>query len=221
LTPDSLASSITATLADPAVAKRAADVQAMLEPDKGVKAAVDLISRFMQRPWDRTAMQILPRREGDLEMLEGSLFKTWTRYKMVLKDHCLEYHRYLPTGLHDPVVLGTMLLADGNACDYIDSAGHQQYCLEIKDSSGKRLGVCASASSREKDAWIQAINEVAASWETKTGTETSWSTNMSCRVKDADVDESGNIMAKSSKSKTIEDTMNVKKSGGGRAKVKS
>ena len=219
LTPDSLASSITATLADPAVAKRAADVQAMLEPDKGVKAAVDLISRFMQRPWDRTAMQILPRREGDLEILEGSLFKTWTRYKMVLKDHCLEYHRYLPTGLHDPVVLGTMLLADGNASDYIDSAGHQQYCLEIKDSSGKRLGVCASASSREKDAWIQAINEVAASWETKTGTETSWSTNMSCRVKDADVDEAGNIMAKSSKSKTIEDTMNVKKSGGGRAKV--
>ena len=53
---------------------------------------------------DRTAMQILPRREGDLEMLEGGMFKSWTRYKFVLKDHCLEYHRYLPTGLHEYVI---------------------------------------------------------------------------------------------------------------------
>jgi len=49
-------------------------------------------------------MQILPRREGDLEMLEGGMFKSWTRYKFVLKDHCLEYHRYLPTGLHEYVI---------------------------------------------------------------------------------------------------------------------
>jgi hypothetical protein len=79
LTPDALASAITATLADPAVRKRASEVQSMLAPDNGVHAAVDLISRFMQRPWDRTAMQILPRREGDLDMLEGGMFKTWNR----------------------------------------------------------------------------------------------------------------------------------------------
>ncbi len=48
--------------------------------------------------------QILPRREGDLEMQEGGVFKSWNRYKFVLKDHCLEFHRYLPTGLHDPKV---------------------------------------------------------------------------------------------------------------------
>ena len=29
-------------------------------------------------------------------------------------------------GLHDPVVLKTLLIADGDAVDYIDSAGHQQ-----------------------------------------------------------------------------------------------
>jgi UDP:flavonoid glycosyltransferase YjiC (YdhE family) len=58
LTPDSLASAITATLADPAVRKRASEVQSLLAPDNGVHAAVDLISRFMQRPWDRTAMQV-------------------------------------------------------------------------------------------------------------------------------------------------------------------
>ena len=28
------------------------------------------------------------------------------RYKFVLKDHSLEFHRYLPTGLHDPQVTG-------------------------------------------------------------------------------------------------------------------
>ena len=31
-------------------------------------------------------------------------------------------------GLHDPVVLKTLLIADGDAVDYIDSAGHQQVC---------------------------------------------------------------------------------------------
>jgi len=139
------------------------------------------------------------------------MFKSWNRYKFVLKDHCLEYHRYLPTGLHDPVVLGTFLIADGDAVDYIDSAGHQQFCLEIKDAKGKRLGVCGATSSREKDAWMNAIKEVAASWETARGSEQSWSTNLSSRRQDAEVDESGNITTKASKNRTIEDTMKSSK----------
>jgi len=220
LTPDSLASAITATLADSSVRKRASEVQSMLSSDNGVHAAVDLISRFMQRPWDRHHMQILPRREGDLEMLEGGMFKAWNRYKFVLKDHCLEYHRYLPTGLHDPSVLGTLLIAEGDAMDFIDSAGHQQYCLEIKDSKGKRLAVCAATSSREKDAWINAVKEVALTWETARGAEQSWSTNMSNRMKDAEIDESGNISTKSSKNRTIEDTVQNSKSTSSKSKVK-
>ena len=51
----------------------------MLSKENGTHNGVDFISRFMQRPWDRTAMQILPRREGDLEMQEGSMFKAWSR----------------------------------------------------------------------------------------------------------------------------------------------
>ena len=43
--------------------------------------------------------------------------------------------------MHSPSVLGTLLIADGKASDFIDSAGHQQYCLEIKDGKGKRLAV--------------------------------------------------------------------------------
>lgn len=62
----------------------------------------------------------------------------------------------------------------------------------------------------------QAIKEVANSWETARGTEVSWSTNLSSRTRDADVDESGNITTKASKNRTIEDTMNTSKKAGGR-----
>ena len=99
LTPDSLASAITATLADPAVRKRASEVQSMLAPDNGVHAAVDLISRFMQRPWDRTAMQILPRREGDLDMLEGGMFKTWNRCVMCVSIYGYMYVKFFCRGV--------------------------------------------------------------------------------------------------------------------------
>lgn len=61
----------------------------MLSKENGTLNGVDFISRFMQRPWDRTAMQILPRREGDLEMQEGSLFKTWTRCESFCKPSTL------------------------------------------------------------------------------------------------------------------------------------
>lgn len=53
------------------------------------------------------------------------------RYKFVLKDHCLEYHRYLPTGLHDPKVLGTLLIADTEAREFVDTAG-QGNTFEIR-----------------------------------------------------------------------------------------
>lgn len=118
----------------------------MLSKENGTHNGVDFISRFMQRPWDRTAMQILPRREGDLEMCEGSLFKAWTRYKFVLKDHCLEYHRYLPTGLHDPKVLGTMLIADTEAREFVDTTG-QGNTFEVRSLISHLSSVSAAPSS--------------------------------------------------------------------------
>lgn len=162
----------------------------MLSKENGTLNGVDFISRFMQRPWDRTAMQILPRREGDLEMQEGSLFKAWTRYKFVLKDHCLEYHRYLPTGLHDPKVLGTLLIADTEAREFVDTAG-QGNTFEIRDKNGKTMVQLSAGSPREMHAWIQALKDVSTSWEVDAGTEISWSTGMASKLRDAERDESG------------------------------
>mmetsp|Transcript_42859 Transcript_42859/g.67195 ORF Transcript_42859/g.67195 Transcript_42859/m.67195 type:complete len:193 (-) Transcript_42859:2500-3078(-) len=166
--------------------KRAKELQKILNDENGVHTTVDLISRFMQRPWDRTAMQILPRREGDLEMQEGTMFKSWNRYKFVLKDHCLEFHRYLPTGLHDPVVMGSYVIADADVSEFKDSSGYQQHALEIKDKKGKKLVTLGASNAREQDAWIQALKDVASSWEVASGTSTSWSTVMSNKLMNAD-----------------------------------
>jgi len=72
----------------------------------------------------------------------------------VLKDHCLEYHRYLPTGLHDPKVLGTLLIADTEAREFVDTAG-QGNTFEIRDKNGKTMAQLSAGSPREMHAWIQ------------------------------------------------------------------
>ncbi|EKX52738.1 hypothetical protein GUITHDRAFT_161273 [Guillardia theta CCMP2712] len=206
LSGDALASAITAALANGELSQRAKEVQKMLNSDNGVHQAVDLISRFMQRPWDRTAMQILPRREGDLEMQEGKVFKTWTRYKFVLKDHCLEYHRYLPTGLHDPQVMATFLIPDAEIVEHSDASGQQQFCIEIKDSKGKRMALLAATNAREQDSWIQALKDVSASWETGANVGGGWSTNISSKLRDADFDDTGALISKATKALSLEDT---------------
>eukprot|EP00287_Rhodomonas_sp_CCMP768_P014899 CAMPEP_0196759310 /NCGR_PEP_ID=MMETSP1091-20130531/104635_1 /TAXON_ID=302021 /ORGANISM="Rhodomonas sp., Strain CCMP768" /LENGTH=640 /DNA_ID=CAMNT_0042108157 /DNA_START=23 /DNA_END=1945 /DNA_ORIENTATION=- len=209
LTADSLASALTAALANSDLSKRAVELREMISSENGVHNAVDLISRFMQRPWDRTAMQILPRREGDLEMQEGSMFTSWNRYKFVLKDHCLEYHRYLPTGLHDPQVMGTFGMADIKVEDHVDSSGHQQYAFTIKDKKGKKMCTVGASNAREKDAWVQSLTDVSASWEAPLGSTISWSTGMANKIRDADRDETGNIVTKASKAATL-DNFNTK-----------
>lgn len=72
----------------------------------------------------------------------------------MLKDHCLEYHRYLPTGLHDPKVLGTLLIADTEAREFVDTAG-QGNTFEIRDKNGKTMAQLSAGSPREMHAWIQ------------------------------------------------------------------
>jgi len=141
LTPETLADAIKSTMGNSDLNKRAKELQKILNDENGVHTTVDLISRFMQRPWDRTAMQILPRREGDLEMQEGTMFKSWNRYKFVLKDHCLEFHRYLPTGLHDPVVMGSYVIADADVSEFKDSSGYQQVRNLLLTSLPQQLGI--------------------------------------------------------------------------------
>mmetsp|Transcript_25792 Transcript_25792/g.61186 ORF Transcript_25792/g.61186 Transcript_25792/m.61186 type:complete len:640 (-) Transcript_25792:150-2069(-) len=204
LSADSLASALTAALANSELSKRAVQLRDMIASDNGVHNATDLISRFMQRPWDRTAMQILPRREGDLEMQEGSMFTSWNRYKFVLKDHCLEFHRYLPTGLHDPQVQGTFSMSDIQVEDYVDTSGHQQYAFMVKDKKGKKLCVVGACNAREKDSWVQSLNDVSQSWEAPAGTTVSWSTGMANKIRDADRDETGNIVSKGTKARNLD-----------------
>mmetsp|Transcript_4731 Transcript_4731/g.9366 ORF Transcript_4731/g.9366 Transcript_4731/m.9366 type:complete len:639 (+) Transcript_4731:47-1963(+) len=190
LTPDSLASAITSALADKGLVSRAKEVAEMLSNENGTLNGVDFVSRFMQRPWDRTAMQILPRREGDMEMMEGSVFKSWSKYRFVLKDHCLEYHRYLPTGLHDPKVLGTLLIADTEVREFVD-AGGANHTFEIRSKQGKVLASLSCLSPREMHAWLQALTDVSKSWEVDAGTEVSWSTGMANKLRNAERDDTG------------------------------
>ncbi|KAJ1475661.1 hypothetical protein T484DRAFT_1827462, partial [Baffinella frigidus] len=205
LSGDALASAISAALADSSLTNRAKEVEKMLGNENGVHTSVDLISRFMQRPWDRTAMQILPRREGDLEMQEGTMFKSWSRYKFVLKDHCMEYHRYLPTGLHDPQIMGTFVMNETEVSEFIDVSGHQNYAFELRDSKGKRLAVLGGASAREQSAWITFIREVSKTWETPFGAGVTWSAGMANKLSNMEADETGGMMSKASKLQSIEE----------------
>jgi hypothetical protein len=170
---------------------------------------VDLISRFMQRPWDRTAMQILPRREGDLEMQEGTVFKSWNRYKFVLKDHCMEYHRYLPTGLHDPQILGTFIMADVEVSEFADVSGHQNHAMELRDAKGRKLAVLGASSAREQDAWMTCMREVSKTWETAASAGGGWSTNMASKLSNVEIDENGVTITKASKLQSIEEAANM------------
>uniref|UniRef100_A0A6T6SEE8 PH domain-containing protein n=1 Tax=Hemiselmis tepida TaxID=464990 RepID=A0A6T6SEE8_9CRYP len=204
LTPDSLASAITSALADKKLVARAQEVKQMLKAEDGTLNAVDFMSRFMQRPWDRTAMQILPRREGDLEMQEGSLFKSWSKYKFVLKDHCLEYHRYLPTGLHDPKVLGTLLIADTEVREFADASG-QSHTFEIRDKGGKLMVQLSATSPREMHAWLQALGDVSKGWEVDAGAEVSWSTGMASKLRQAERGEDGSLIGSNNKNVYTED----------------
>jgi len=206
LTPDALASAVTAALANTSLRARAKEVQDLLDKDRGVVAAVDLISRFMQRPWDRTAMQILPRREGDLEMEEGKLLRSWQRYKFVLKDHSLEYHRYLPTGLHDPQVQGTIVVSSAEVTQDSDEGG-ERFSFTVKEADGGggrgiRVRLAAS-SARERGAWVSALQDVSESWEMPQGTEIGWSTGMVSRIRDADAHD-GVIMTQATKAASID-----------------
>mmetsp|Transcript_13539 Transcript_13539/g.33165 ORF Transcript_13539/g.33165 Transcript_13539/m.33165 type:complete len:636 (+) Transcript_13539:85-1992(+) len=202
LTPDALASAISSALADKSLSSRAKEVGGMLAKEDGTLSAVDFMSRFMQRPWDRTAMQILPRREGDLEMQEGGMFRSWAKYKFVLKDHCLEYHRYLPTGLHDPKVLGSIFIADTEVREFVDTSG-QANTFEIRDKKGKSLAQLSGSSPREMHAWLQQLTDVSRSWEVAAGDEVTWSTGMANKIRDADRDAMGGMSTKASGIKNV------------------
>jgi len=217
LTPDALASAMTGALANTGLRTRAKEVVELLAKDRGVTSAVDIVSRFMQRPWDRTAMQILPRREGDMEMEEGKLMRSWQRYKFVLKDHSLEFHRYLPTGLHDPQVLGTVVVAGAEVTEDADDGG-ERFGLWIKEAdTGGGKGAkyhLAAVSGRERGAWAAAMRDVADSWEVPQGTEIGWSTGMASRVRDADTDAHGAIVTQATKAVSIDSLTSSSRAGG-------
>ena len=143
-------------------------------------------------------MQILPRREGDLEMQEGTVFKSWNRYKFVLKDHCMEYHRYLPTGLHDPQILGTFIMADVEVSEFADVSGHQNHAMELRDAKGRKLAVLGASSAREQDAWMTCMREVSKTWETAASAGGGWSTNMASKLSNVEIDENGVTISKAS-----------------------